>query len=145
MDELVIRELRPEDYDDLISLWEAAGLPHRKKGRDSRENTLKELSQPMAIFLIAELNGRMIGSALCTHDGRKGWINRLAVAPDMQRLGIATLLVMEAERRFELLGIEVVAALIEDWNDVSKELFEDLDYVYDPHVMYYSKRKSGSS
>ncbi len=144
-DELVVRNLRPEDYDDLLSLWDLAGLSCRCDGRDGRDNFLKQLSEPMSIFLVAELNDRMVASVLCTHDGRKGWINRLAVAPDMRRQGLATLLIEECERRLGKLGIEVVAALIEDWNETSKQLFQGLDYKYDPHIMYFSKRKSNLS
>ncbi len=144
-DELVVRNLRPEDYDQLLSLWNLAGLSCRCDGRDSRESFNRQLSEPMSIFLVAELNGRMVASVLCTQDGRKGWINRLAVAPDLRRQGIATLLIKECERRLEREGIEVIAVLIEDWNQTSVRLFQGLDYLYDPHIMYLSKRKSSRS
>jgi len=135
-----IRELRPEDYDALITLWEAAGLPYRPKGRDSREAIQRQLNQPTAIYLVAELNGKIVGSALGTHDGRKGWINRVAVHPDYRHRGIARRLVEAVEQRFRELGIGIFAALIEDWNKTSMEVFERLGYQRHQDIYYYSKR-----
>jgi ribosomal protein S18 acetylase RimI-like enzyme len=140
-DGITIRELRPEDYDALVALWEAAGLPYKPKGRDSREAITHQLKLPTAIYLVAELDGTMVGSVLGTHDGRKGFINRLAVDPAYRGRGIARRLVAEVERRLENLGIEIVEALIEDWNEVSMKVFERLGYVKHPDILYYSKRK----
>lgn len=139
--DITIRELRPEDYDALVALWEAAGLPYKPKGRDSRAAITRQLERPTAIYLVAELDGAMVGSVLGTHDGRKGFINRLAVHPAHRGRGIARRLVAEVERRLENLGIEIVEALIENWNEVSMKVFERLGYVKHPDIFYYSKRK----
>ena len=66
-----------EEYDQLISLWETSGLPFKPQGRDSKEKITNEIKLGNAIFLIAELDGDIVGSIFGTHDGRKGWINRL--------------------------------------------------------------------
>jgi ribosomal protein S18 acetylase RimI-like enzyme len=79
---------------------------------------------------------------LGTHDGRKGWINRLAVAPAYQRRGIAGLLIGELETRLEALGLEIVAALVESDNHVSLEFFRAVGYLHDPEIEYVSKRRS---
>ena len=75
-----------------------------------------------------------------THDGRKGWINRLAVDPAYWRRGLAGRLVGEAERWFvEDQGLEIWAALIESENRDSQSLFAALDYRRHD-VVYVSKR-----
>jgi ribosomal protein S18 acetylase RimI-like enzyme len=136
-----IRELRPEDHDDLIRLWEAAELDHRPRGRDRREGIERELAQPTSVFLVWEEDGRLIGAVLGTHDGRKGWVNRLAVLPDRRREGIGEALVRAAETRFESLGIGIVACLIEDWNGDSVRFFESIGYVEHAECIYFTKRK----
>jgi ribosomal protein S18 acetylase RimI-like enzyme len=138
--DVTIRELRPEDYDALITLWEAAGLPYKPKGRDSREAIEHQLQLPTAIYRVAELDGKIVGSVLGTHDGRKGWINRVAVHPDYRHRGIARRLVEAVEQRCLERGIEIFAALIEDWNDVSMRVFERLGYQKHEDIFYYSKR-----
>ncbi len=91
---------------------------------------------------MAEYEGHIVGSALGTHDGRKGWINRVAVAPEHQRHGVAKMLVGEVEKRLEDRGIEIVACLIEDHNTVSKEVFCSLGYSAHEDITYFSRRKS---
>lgn len=138
---LTIRELRPEDYDLLVNLWIGAGLPYRPQGRDGRERVVKEISSPSCIFLVAELKGELVGSLLGTSDGRKGWINRLAVRPDLRRKGVGGALMQEIEKRFEGSGLLVFACLIEEENTASQEFFDEMGYELDPGVLYYSKRK----
>lgn len=139
---IVIREFRMDDYDVLITLWNEAQLSYKPKGRDSRDKIEQEIKQGNAIFLVAEVNGRLIGSILGTYDGRKSWINRLAVAPEFRRRGIAKKLVAEVENRFSKLGIEIIACLIEEWNTQSMQVFARLGYKKHPDIVYFTKRKN---
>ncbi len=139
---LVIREFRMEDYDALIKLWNDAQLSYKPKGRDRRNKIEQELKRGNAIFLVAEINGKLAGSAFGTHDGRKGWINRLAVAPEFQKRGIARKLIAEVENRIYKLGIEIIACLIEDWNVKSMKVFEKSGYTKHPNILYFTKRKN---
>jgi len=137
-----IRELRAEDYDELIALWNEAGLPHRPRGRDGRDRLVREIQGDRSIFLAAEEGGRLVGAVLGTHDGRKGWINRLAVSPAHRGRGIGSSLVNEVEERLRGEGIEIVTCLIEDWNEGSMAFFERIGFVPHPDIVYYSKRRS---
>jgi len=136
-----IRELRMTDYDKLIALWNKAKLLYKPKGRDMRKNIKRELKKPTAIFLVAEKNGALIGSIFGTHDGRKGWINRLVVAPGYRKQGIAAKLVKEVENRLFDMGIGIIACLIEDWNPVSVKVFEKMGYKRHNDIIYYTKRR----
>lgn len=137
---LVIRDMRADDYESVVDLWRLSGLKFSGNGRDSREAVLAQLQLPSSIFFVAEGGGRIVAAALCTHDGRKGWINRLAVLPQCQRMGVGGTMVREAERRFRELGLEVYSALIMADNERSQEMFAQMDYVRQDDVMYYSKR-----
>jgi ribosomal protein S18 acetylase RimI-like enzyme len=138
---ILIRPFRMEEYDDVLSLWEDAGLPCHPHGRDAHSRVRVQIDDPHTRFLVAEIGGSLVGTLILTHDTRKGWLNRLAVRPGHRNRGIATALVAEAERHFEAEGIEVIAALIQDTNVDSRRLFSELGYVHDPGVTYYSKRK----
>lgn len=138
---LLIRKFRMEDYDSLMRIWAEARLPHKPQGRDRRDKIEREIKGPNAIFLVAEIEGKLVGSVLATHDGRKGWINRLAVSPTFRRRGIAKKLVREAENRLSEKGIEIAACLIEDWNAGSKKFFEKIGYNRLDEISYFTKRK----
>jgi ribosomal protein S18 acetylase RimI-like enzyme len=142
-DGVKIREFLIEDYDRVMELWAAGGLPLKPRGRDSRENIARQIRQPCVLFLVAEEGegGRIIGTVLATHDGRKGWINRLAVDAALRKRGIGARLVREAERRLEALGMDILACLIEDDNAVSMAVFEKLGYKKHPEIIYFAKRK----
>jgi ribosomal protein S18 acetylase RimI-like enzyme len=140
--ELSVREYVTDDYDSLINLWEDAGLPHRPKGRDRRERIEAELLGGTAVLLVAESKGRLVASAFGTHDGRKGWINRVAVHPEWRRRGVAKKLVEEVENRLAQAGIEIMAVLIESWNVLSIEAFERMGYRRHPDVVYFTKREN---
>ena len=141
--EVLIRELREEDYDALVALWRDAGLLFKPRGRDTREAVARQLQKPTAAYLVAEIGGEVVGAVLGTHDGRKGWINRLAVAPEYRRRGLAARLVAEAERRLAAQGVEIFACLVEDWNQDSRAAFEKLGYKPFQRITYLTKRSRG--
>jgi ribosomal protein S18 acetylase RimI-like enzyme len=77
---------------------------------------------------------------LGTHDGRKGWINRLAVAKEFRRQNVASKLIAAIENRLNDLGIDITACLIEQENLVSRTFFRKLGYIKAP-VEYFSKKQ----
>lgn len=138
---VVVRDMGPKEYAAVMQLWTEACLPFKPRGRDAPARVEAELKAGRAAFLVAESGGRLVGSVIATHDGRKGWINRLAVTPSFQRRGIGRRLVQEAETRLAEEGIEVVAALIESANTASLAFFASMGYRHDPAIEYVSKRK----
>jgi ribosomal protein S18 acetylase RimI-like enzyme len=140
--EVQIREFCMKDFDNLIDLWGKADLVYRPKGRDRRDKIENELKKETSIFLVAEDEGNLIGSVFGTHDGRKGWINRLAVSPKYRKKSIARKLVFEVEKRFDELGLDIIACMVEGWNTDSMMVFEKLGYEKYPDVAYFTKRKN---
>ena len=141
---IIIRPFRIEDYDNVVNLWIEAGIHYRPNGHESRPRMAKELKSGQAIFLVAVADERIAGVVLGTHDARKGWINRLAVAKEFRRQKIASRLVAAVENRLNELGIEVIACLIEPENYISKKFFSKIGYTKAP-VEYYSKKRSADA
>ena len=138
-----IQALEPSDYDALLALWKTAGLPHRPKGRDSREAITSQMRRDPGLFLGAFLEDRLVGSVIASFDGRKGWINRLAVDPDERRQGIGRKLTEEAERVLRARGSQITGALVEADNSQSLALFEKCGYTIHKDMLYLTKRDSG--
>lgn len=137
-----IRKFRLDDYERVMELWRQCQLPLKPEGRDSLEEVRRQLELPQVIFLVAEVEGEVVGTVLATHDGRKGWINRLAVDPAFRGQGLAQELVKVAERELEAAGLQMFAALIEEDNLPSINLFKKLGYAFHPDIKYFTRKKS---
>lgn len=144
MREETIRPLTLEDYDALLELWQRAGLHSlRPQGRDSREAIARQLASGVQTILGLEVDGRLVGAVVATHDSRKGWINRLAVDPPFRRRGYGLRLVQAAEEALHKQGLQVIAALVESDNPASLALFQKAGYVeIDQGIHYLTKRES---
>jgi ribosomal protein S18 acetylase RimI-like enzyme len=134
-----IRPARPDDYPRIVELWRESGLSVRLQGRESESAFSRQVERFGELYLVATDGDRIVGVIFGSHDGRKGWINRLAVLPDHRRSGLASRLVAACEIALAADGIEIIAALIEPENAASCNLFERLGYRNDVPVRYYRK------
>ena len=71
-----IKKLTIKDYNEINIVWEKAGLPVRPSGRDSYDDLKKQLLTGNVTILADELDEKIRGVVLLSHDERKGWINR---------------------------------------------------------------------
>jgi ribosomal protein S18 acetylase RimI-like enzyme len=136
-----IRRLGIDDYDSMIGLWQKAGLSHRPEGRDGRDEVERQIREFGDLFLGAFENRELVGVILGSDDGRKGWINRLAVHPDHQRKGIALELIRAVESALKERNREIISILIEPTNVESLELFRKAGYSIWDGMHYLSKRE----
>jgi ribosomal protein S18 acetylase RimI-like enzyme len=87
-----IRGMAPADYDRVFALWkrtEGMGLSQA----DSRENIERFLLRNPGLSFVAHLNGTIVGAVMSGHDGRRGFLYHLAVAPEHRLKGTGRLLV----------------------------------------------------
>lgn len=140
MNDFDIRRISVEDVERMISLWKDAGLPTKPGGRDTVENLRMQLSEDPDLFIGAFDKGRMIGVIIGSDDGRKGWINRLAVIPDKRRCGVASHLLECCEAALRERGRQIICTLIEEDNNTSELLFTSKGYKREDEIIYYAKR-----
>ncbi len=94
----------PEDYAAVAQLWQNAG-PGVHLGRsDTPQEIQKKLQRDPDLFLVAEVDGQVVGSVIGGFDGRRGLIYHLAVAPEHRQQGLGTALMDEVERRLKAKG-----------------------------------------
>jgi N-acetylglutamate synthase len=135
-----LRRLGAADHAALLELWSASGLPCKPHGRDSRAEYERQLELPQVAFFGLFEDGSLIGSALGSHDGRKGWVNRVAVLPERRRRGHGQRLIQACEQWLASCGIEIFACLVEGWNDVSRQTITAAGYQLFEGVSYFTKR-----
>lgn len=138
---MTLRRLTIADYDRLLTLWEKAGLPYRPKGRDSREAIAQQMESEKVIFLGLE-EDKLVAAVVVSDDGRKGWLNRIAVDPGYRRRGLAKRLTIAGEEELEKKGIGIFAALVEEDNQASLNLLAKAGYTLRRDILYLRKIKS---
>jgi len=100
-----LRQFRyPQDYEAVAQLWQRAG-PGVHLGRsDTPQEIQKKLQRDADLFLVAEVDGQVVGSVIGGFDGRRGLIYHLAVAPEYRQQGLGSALMDEVERRLKAKG-----------------------------------------
>jgi ribosomal protein S18 acetylase RimI-like enzyme len=140
MADAVIRPARSEEVEQVLGLWrEAETTP---SVTDTREEVLKLLAEPAAVLLVAEAEGRLVGTVIGGWDGWRGNIYRLAVAPGYRRRGLARLLVAEADRSLHRMGARRITALVEGDHPWATDFWDSLatsGYRYDEGMRRYVK------
>lgn len=129
---VVVRPFRKADEARVIELWTLSGLvrpwnnPHRDIAR--------KLKVQRDLFLVAELEGTVVGAVMAGYDGHRGWVNYLAVDIGQRRRGIGTALMRDAERRLRLLGCPKLNLQIRRENTAVQAFYAALGFGEDASV-----------
>ncbi|MBW3665010.1 MAG: GNAT family N-acetyltransferase [Actinobacteria bacterium] len=97
-----LRPARPEDVETILSLWaESAAEPTHT---DDVASLIRLIHRDPDALIVAEIDGRIVGTVIAGWDGWRGSIYRLVVAPPHRRRGLGLRLLADAERRLRDVG-----------------------------------------
>ncbi|MEB3754603.1 GNAT family acetyltransferase [Acinetobacter sp. MD2(2019)] len=122
----VIRPFQETDIEDLIGLWEACGLS--RPWNNPEVDIFRKAQQNDHLFLIAVKDEKLIASVMGGYDGHRGWMHYLAVHPQQQRLGVATALIQQIEKRLIAMGCPKVQLLVRQENLSILNFYDQLGY-----------------
>lgn len=132
-----IREARREELDEIIAFWATidrhTGLPDRREHLETFHAFSPDL------LLVAEADGRVVGTVIGGWDGWRANIARLTTHPDMRRTGVARALVEEIERRLQAKGARRVYALVDKRSPPAIPFWEAYGYAYNDNILQYSR------
>ncbi len=99
-----LRVMTIDDYETVVELMQRTpGVTFRDA--DSFEATQRYLERNPELSFIAKAGDETAGCIMSGHDGRRGYLQHLVVAPAHRRQGIASALVESCLARLEVLGI----------------------------------------
>jgi beta-N-acetylhexosaminidase len=131
-----VRPASPEELAEVLALWrEAEAVPG---ATDDRPSLLRLLETGVGDLLVAELEGRLVGTLIAAWDGWRGNLYRLAVRPSHRRQGIARALVAEGERRLREKGAVRVSVLAIDSSE-APEVWRAAGYEADARIRRFVK------
>ncbi len=93
---MLIRPFSEEDTDAAVTLWTDCSLV--RPWNDPRADIARKLTEQPELFLVGEIERRIVGTAMAGYDGHRGWVHYLAVDPTLHRTGLGRQLMSEVER-----------------------------------------------
>ena len=124
---VTIRDMTVADHAEALQLWETTegiGLG----GADSREGIAAYLERNPGLSLVARHNERLIGTVLCGHDGRRGYLHHLAVVPRHRGQGLGRKLVAACLAKLATLGIDKCHVWVYAQNQEGQEFWRRLGW-----------------
>ena len=134
-----IRLMNPADYDGVYDLWINTPGIGLNKTDDSREGIEKYLRRNPDTCFVAEEGSRIIGVIMSGHDGRRGFIHHTAVKPSDRNRGIGSALVEHAMTALKNEGINKVALVVFDKNEIGNSFWEKRGFTSREDLIYRNK------
>lgn len=94
--DIIIRTMKIEDYDQIAALWSGIKGFAIRSIDDSREGIERFLMRNPNTSVVAEMDGKIVGSILCGHDGRQGCFYHVCVDEAYRQHGIGRKLAEKA-------------------------------------------------
>jgi ribosomal protein S18 acetylase RimI-like enzyme len=110
-----IRAMALADHGAAIGIWrKTEGLC--VVAEDSRACIRTYLARNRGLCFVATSGGRVVGTVLCGHDGRRATLRHLAVAPEFRKMGLGRALVVRCLRLLARQGIRKCNLYVMDGN-----------------------------
>jgi N-acetylglutamate synthase len=119
---LLFRPMAVSDLSAVRELWDKAEGVELSEG-DTAEELTRYLERNPDMSFVAMLGEEIIGAVLAGHDGRRGFMYHLAVAPDHQGRGAGRALVGRAVDALRAAGVVRVLILVRHDNSRGMEFW----------------------
>ncbi len=138
IDSAVIQELTIGDYTEVYELWSITpgmGL----SDADSRESIERFLIRNRGLSYVCKCNGSVIGTVLCGHDGRRGYIYHVTVVGEYRGKGIGRVLVDKSLRKLKEEGINKCHLFVFRDNEIGNAFWSSSGWTKREDILVYSK------
>ncbi len=124
-----IRSATLQDEAAIVTLWHACGLtvPYNDPATDFRF----ALGGPNSDVLVLD---DLSGSVMVGHDGHRGWLYYVAVAPEQRGKGLGRALVVAAEAWLKQRGVPKVHLMVRETNQAVAAFYQRLGYDPMPRI-----------
>lgn len=113
----------PADYAAALKLWEGIERGVRIGRSDTPAEIERKLQRDADLFLVADVNGVIVGTIIGAYDGRRGMIYHLAVQKEFRNQGVASRLLDEVEQRLRARGCVKCFLFAAEDNDAAVEFY----------------------
>lgn len=102
-----VREYLPEDYPEIISLWENLGLGGAHRGDNEFIITQTIKMGGRMLVLIDKSSNSLVGTSWLTVDGRRTYLHHFGIHAEYQGKGLANLLLEASLKLAKTFGMQI--------------------------------------
>ncbi len=125
------------DYDAAHQLWMAIPELGVSRAFDTRERLEAYLERNRGLSTVARDNEQLIGTLLCGHDGRRGSLYHLGVAPPYRQQGIARRMLERSLAGLRAEGISTGFVFVSAQNPSAAAFWHSVGWEHIAHIGYY--------
>ena len=133
----MIRAMTIEDYDEVYHLWKKIRGFGIRSVDDSREGIARFLRRNPTTSVVAVEDGRIVGSILCGHDGRRGCFYHVCVEEAYRRHGFGKAMVVRAMEAMKAEEINKVCLIAFTQNDIGNAFRNRVGWTRRLDLNYY--------
>jgi hypothetical protein len=123
---LTIGEIRDEDVEDVVRLWERCGLI--RPWNDPRSDIARARLGTASAVLVGRRDGLIAATVMVGHDGHRGWVYYVAVEPSLQKSGCGRAIMEASEAWLRQQGIPKMQLLVRAGNASAMGFYEALGF-----------------
>ncbi|MBW4330966.1 GNAT family acetyltransferase [Stakelama sp. CBK3Z-3] len=136
-----VRPAQESDVGAVAALWRACALT--TDYNDPQADFAFALNGPSSTVLVAETcEGGIVGSIMAGHDGHRGWLYYVAVAPMYRSQGLGRTLVAAGEDWLREHGVAKVQLMVRPANRGVTDFYAMLGYEDMPRILMGKMLKS---
>lgn len=132
-----VRIMTINDWDGINEVW--ADHEGTNPVDDSPEGFARYIKRNPTTSFVAEDDGKIIGTILAGHDGRRGIFHHVSVLSEYRKQGIGKMLVESAMDALEKEGINKVLLVVFDHNKNGNEFWEHMGFTVRNDLIYRNK------
>lgn len=134
---MIIREMTIDDYDEVYEMWQITTKRALSKA-DERDQMERYLKHNAGMSQVAVVDGKIVGTVLAGHDGRRGFIHHMAVLPEFRRKKIGHALAQTAIQKIREQGIYKTHIFCYQNNETGQSFWRDFGFDKREDVFVYS-------
>ena len=125
---LGVRSYSPEDFESVVALWNACGLT-RPWNDPASDIAFCQRSKNSALLVgTAEGQSKITATAMVGHDGHRGWVYYVAVAPELQGTGAGREMMSHVENWLAERSVPKAMLMVRESNEKVIGFYERLGY-----------------
>ena len=134
---MTVRTMTIEDYEGVYELWMSIKGFAIRSIDDSKVGVERFLKRNPTTSVVAVEDGKIVGSILCGHDGRRGCLYHVCVDVNHRMRGIGKSMVVHCMKELEKEGISKVSLIAFTQNDIGNAFWKEIGWTKREDLNYY--------